>query len=194
MLTIGTDPALPLAEREASFLHAFQTLRSAARAQVADQFGDDLDHATFTGEAAAAVAGLVMATGGHRMVVDPDLYASALDTDDGLVVLAGDVDDVNPPSVIAPSKLDELHAGDPDVVITEPVADQVVEPEAEPVVDEAKAARAAKRADRKAYATEVDDLRGKALDDALVAAGLTTSGKVADKRARLIANHNENAG
>lgn len=217
MLTIGTDPSLPLAARETAFLRGFEALRSGARAQVDAGYDDAAARAAaeHNGEASAARDALVMPVGGHRMIVDPDLYASALDDDDGLIVEAGDVDDVNPPSVADPSDLARAQAdtyegsdeeaadlavdGGPGDGLSVATGGPVDVPAVEapdvpaPAGDVASEARTGSRESKpdavEAQAALVAEMKGDDLRDALRAAGLPTSGRVDDLRARLSAHY-----
>lgn len=176
MLTVTSDPALTLVEREAAFARIFRNLRALSIAQVEEDLGDDLAAAEHSGEASAARDALVQPIGGHKLVVDPDLYAM-LDDDDGMVVVSGFDEDVNPPSVVAAAEYVE-----PEV---EPaaLAPAIAEANPEPLVPEGDT-----------YADEVATMTGDNLRDALREAGLPVSGKVADLRDRLIANHTTTAG
>lgn len=172
MLTVSIDPAVPVEDRPALFVRTVRRLRSiAAQTATRDQLPD-----------------LLRTIDAGRLLVAPEVYAE-LDDDAGLLVTEFEPGDLDV-AVVAPETAEDGPDGEngpetPGSAGDDATGDETGDQNDGDTADETKTPGD--------EVPKVEELRGEALDEALRAAGLSTSGKVADKRARL-AEHTANAG
>lgn len=178
MLTVSIDPTIPAEERSAAFTSAVRRLRSiAAATATAEQLPD-----------------LIRTVDAGRLLVALEVYAE-LDDDEGLLVTEFEPDDLD--ALTVEETPEEAPTG-PDAGKGEENGPEAAQEAGDgPTGDETGNDDGATPDGTETEVDVVDDveaLKGEALDEALKAAGLSTSGRVADKRARLVAARTTDAG